>query len=238
MDPIKNQDEKASEPLFTKTQLCCKDKSVKLGKIKNKPKTRMHSRRMRTAHSLTVSRSICQGPPAMHVPLSHMPPLPCMPSAMHTPCPALHPCHAHPLATHTPLPCTPPTTHCPLCGGGMWGYVWQGVGMAGVACMAGGMCGSGTCMAGGVPPGRYYEIQSISGRYASYWNAFLLFLVTLYVQKENKYTHAPPPPATHPLSYMPPLPCTPPPHTHPTTHAPLPRMPPPNHTHTHHGQNS
>ena len=36
-----------------------------------------------------------------------------------------------------------------------WGHAWQG------ACMA--------CM----PPGRYYDIQSMSGQYASYWNAFL-----------------------------------------------------------------
>ena len=41
------------------------------------------------------------------------------------------------------------------------GHVWQG------ACMAGG------CMAGGMH-GRYYEMQSMSGQYASYWNAFLL----------------------------------------------------------------
>ena len=39
--------------------------------------------------------------------------------------------------------------------------------------------GGGACMAGGMvdmhPPGRYYGygIRSISGRYASYWNAFL-----------------------------------------------------------------
>ena len=142
MDLIKNQDEKASEPLFTKTQLCCKDKSVKLGKIKNKPKTRMHSSRMRTARSLTVSRSICQG---------------------------ARPCHACPPAMHTPH------HTCPLAGGGASVY---------------------------------------------------LFLVTLYVQKENKYTH---PPATHtPLSCMPPtthtLPCMPPlPPCHP--------FPPPHHTH-------
>ena len=32
--------------------------------------------------------------------------------------------------------------------------------------------GGGVCHAH--PPGRYYEIQSMSGRYASYWNAFLL----------------------------------------------------------------
>ena len=44
------------------------------------------------------------------------------------------------------------------------------------------MCGRGVCVAGGVCdthvplPGRYYGygIRSMSGRYASYWNAFLL----------------------------------------------------------------
>ena len=52
------------------------------------------------------------------------------------------------------------------CGGGMHGRggcVWQGV------CMAGDMCGRG-------PPGRYYEIWSMSGQYASYWNAFQLLI--------------------------------------------------------------
>ena len=53
------------------------------------------------------------------------------------------------------------------------------------ACMAGGMHGrgasvagghlwQGVCMAGGVY-GRYYEIWSMSRRYASYWNAFLFW---------------------------------------------------------------
>ena len=68
--------------------------------------------------------------------------------------------------------------------GGM--HTWQGVSMAG-ACMAGGCvvggCVVGGCVVGGCvvrgpawhagPTGRYYEIQSMSGRYASYWNAFL-----------------------------------------------------------------
>ena len=40
--------------------------------------------------------------------------------------------------------------------------------------------GGGMCMAGGhachtCPPGRYYGIQSMSRRYASYWNAFLFY---------------------------------------------------------------
>ena len=53
--------------------------------------------------------------------------------------------------------------------GGMCGrgHAWQG------ACVAGGMHGRGVWIAGGVPPGRYYMIRSMSGRYASYWNAFL-----------------------------------------------------------------
>ena len=46
----------------------------------------------------------------------------------------------------------------------------------------GGIHGRGVCMAEGMhgrrcmphkPPGRYYDIRSISGWYASYWNAFL-----------------------------------------------------------------
>ena len=72
-----------------------------------------------------------------------------------------------------------------------------GVCMAGGTCVVGsmhgrgGMRGKGVCMARGHAwqgcvcvaggwhgregmHGRYYEIQSMSGRYASYWNAFLL----------------------------------------------------------------
>ena len=72
------------------------------------------------------------------------------------------------------------------------GHVWQG-GMCGKgACVAGGVHGRGACVAGGMCAwqgrghawwvacvveggmcGRYYEIRSMSGRYASYWNAFL-----------------------------------------------------------------
>ena len=52
--------------------------------------------------------------------------------------------------------------------GGMHGrggdHVWQGIVLGGGACMAGGHA----CH------GRYYGIRSMSGRYASYWNAFLL----------------------------------------------------------------
>ena len=50
-------------------------------------------------------------------------------------------------------------------GGGMCGG--RGEGMHG----GGGMCGGrGACMG-------YKEIQSMSGQYASYWNAFLLILL-------------------------------------------------------------
>ena len=60
-------------------------------------KTRIHSSRIRTARSLTVSHSICHThPPAMHAPCHACPP------AMHAPChthplPCMHPCHTcHP----------------------------------------------------------------------------------------------------------------------------------------------
>ena len=35
------------------------------------------------------------------------------------------------------------------------------------------------------PPGRYYEIQSISGQYTSYWNAFLFIL--FYYRPQTKF---------------------------------------------------
>ena len=68
--------------------------------------------------------------------------------------------------------------------GGMRG---RGACMAGRCTWQGVMHGRGTCMAGDhawqegmrgrgawhTPPGRYHEIRSMSGRYASYWNAFL-----------------------------------------------------------------
>ena len=75
--------------------------------------TRMHSSRMRTAHSLTVCRSICWGaymarmppchacPPAMHGPPCHACPPP------HHTCPHASPCHAC---------CPPPRTPPPPCG--------------------------------------------------------------------------------------------------------------------------
>ena len=85
--------------------------------------------------------------------------------------------------------------------GGGGGHAWQG-GMHGRSpwqgecawqgvCVAGGgpvlqggvfgrgVNGRGACRTGGMhamhPPGRYYEIQSMRGRYASYWNAFLFY---------------------------------------------------------------
>ena len=57
------------------------------------------------------------------------------------------------------------------------GCAWQG-GVPGFgACMAGGhVWQGGACMARGRHPcpSRYYGIRSMSRRYASYWNAFLL----------------------------------------------------------------
>ena len=76
------------------------------------------------------------------------------------------------------------------------GHAWQGgihgrgaymVGayVAGEPAWQGGVCGSGgTCVAVGgacmacMAPGRYYEIRSMSGLYASYWNAFLCINVS------------------------------------------------------------
>ena len=62
---------------------------------------------------------------------------------------------------------------------GRWGMCGKG------AYMARGICGDGrgACMAGQVcatqlpPPSRHYGIQSMSGQYASYWNAFLLGVI-------------------------------------------------------------
>ena len=59
------------------------------------------------------------------------------------------------------------------------GHAWQGgmhdrgVMHGGGACMEGGMHDRGDAWQGGVR-GKYYEIRSMSGWYASYWNAFLL----------------------------------------------------------------
>ena len=66
-------------------------------------------------------------------------------------------------------------------GGGMHGRgcAWWG-GVVGGCAWRGGMHGEGhvwqgAFMAGGpTPPPQYYEMRSMSGQYASYWNAFLL----------------------------------------------------------------
>ena len=62
------------------------------------------------------------------------------------------------------------------CSGGVCGCSGGGV----CGCSRGGMCGcsGGACMVarGGGVRGFFDEIQSMSGRYASYWNAFLFFL--------------------------------------------------------------
>ena len=69
----------------------------------------MHSNRMRTARSLTVSPSICH----TYHPTTHTP-LPCMHPAKHDP-PTMQPCHTHPdLPNMSPLPCNP-ATHTPTC---------------------------------------------------------------------------------------------------------------------------
>ena len=65
-------------------------------------------------------------------------------------------------------------------------HAWRGAVWWGGACMAGGVHGGGVCMAGGgmlgggqgthIPPRGNDEIRSMSGRYVSYWNAFLLYV--------------------------------------------------------------
>ena len=101
--------------------------------------TRMHSSRIHTTLSLTVSHSICCGmhppPPTLHAPLCHTCPRPCMPPChacppphmpptMHAPChacppPHMPPCHACLPATHAPtpqhVPCMPPCGQTDTC---------------------------------------------------------------------------------------------------------------------------
>ena len=87
-------------------------------------------------------------------------PLPCMPPAMHTPChacplPHMLPCRACPPAMHTPLP-----HMAPLC------HAHPPAMHALLPCM---------------PPAATHAsptIWSMSGRYASYWNASLLVMWT------------------------------------------------------------
>ena len=68
--------------------------------------------------------------------------------------------------------------------------------MAGGSCMA----GRGVCMVGGMrdmhatsppPPGRYYGLRSMSGRYASYWNAFLFifYLISKLLDIQLHFTY-------------------------------------------------
>ena len=62
-------------------------------------------------------------------------------------------------------------------GGGMHGFFWGGVhGFFQGVCMvfSGGAC---VAFSGGACVG-YDEIRSMSGRYASYWNAFLCFSIS------------------------------------------------------------
>ena len=74
-------------------------------------RTRIHSSRMCTAHSLTVSRHILCNPPSNHA----CPPQPCMPPCNHACPPSNHTCPLatmHPPHNHAcpPQPCMPPTT--------------------------------------------------------------------------------------------------------------------------------
>ena len=62
-----------------------------------------------------------------------------------------------------------------MCGGGMHdrgAHVWQGTVRGRGVCMAGGMCGRG-CVCGS-------KDGHCSGRYASYWKAFLLKMVVTW----------------------------------------------------------
>ena len=95
--------------------------SVQLVPFPCNVKTRMHSSRMRTARSLTVSRSICHTRPPPCMPPAMLTSLPCMPPAMHAPLPCMPPCHAHPtchvcpFAMHAP-PAMPAPHARPTCG--------------------------------------------------------------------------------------------------------------------------
>ena len=84
-----------------------------------------------------------------------------------------------------------------MCGGDMCGRgcAWLGACMVGV-CMATGHVWWGACMAGGACVGdmhgrvgmcgRYCEMRSMSGRYTSYWNAFLyIHCIVMLFHQEN-----------------------------------------------------
>ena len=63
------------------------------------------------------------------------------------------------------------------------GHTWQGGGMHGrEACVVGDVSGRGWACMPCMPPSRYYGygIRSMSGRYASYWNAFLFDIVDTF----------------------------------------------------------
>ena len=69
---------------------------------------------------------------------------------------------------------------CPQGGHAWWGHAWQGgmrdrwgARMVG-ACMAVGHAWQGACVCWG--EGGMHGIRSMSGRYASYWNAFLYYV--------------------------------------------------------------
>ena len=76
------------------------------------------------------------------------------------------------------------------CGCGRHAWLWRGgmCGCGGVCVVVGGMhgcgggavCSWGVCVLAGGCMG-YNEIQSMSGRYTSYWNAFLLLLQQSFV---------------------------------------------------------
>ena len=58
----------------------------------------------------------------------------------------------------------------------MAGVAWQG-GMVDGGMLGRGSAWQGVCVACMPPSGRYYEIRSMSGRYASCWNEFLLLII-------------------------------------------------------------
>ena len=95
--------------------------------------------------------------PAMHAPChTRRPPPPCHACPHHTCPPAMHVPPCTPPAIHAPLPYMPPATYNPL-----------------------------PC----TPPDMHtplpYDMRSMSGRYASYWNAFFL-LLNIAQEKDEK----------------------------------------------------
>ena len=69
--------------------------------------------------------------------------------------------------------------------GGVWlgGHAWQGEG-SGRESMVGGVAHMPPS------PSRYYEIRSMSGRYASYWNVFLLHKCYCNINVKTKKEHS------------------------------------------------